>query len=98
MPGALFPVLLEVLQDGDNVSADELATITFGHWTFEHVPALKTEAAANKYRRAALALHKRACVVIGSSEWLVWFKSPQGRLHACLTARLIEWDEKRPYV
>ena len=89
-----FQTLLAALRDCGQLTDVELAMITARDWTFEHVPPILCDEDARKYRMAALALHARAGVVNGSPEWLTWFKSPQGALHACLTARLIQWDEK----
>lgn len=89
-----FRALLVALRDCGELTDVELATVTTGDWTFEHVPRIRCDEDADLYWMAALALHVRADVVSGSPEWLAWFKSPQGALHACLTARLIQWEER----
>lgn len=87
-----LPVLLTVLQDDRNLSSTELARITY--WTLKQVGSIQSHDEAERYRAAALTLRRRAGVDTGSIEWLTWFKSPPGTLYGCLTARLMEWDER----
>lgn len=87
------PALLAVLQDPDNLSsAAELARIT--DWRLKQVPAIGSHEEADKYRIAALTPRRRAGVDTGSLDWLTWLKSPQGTLYVCLTARMMDWDER----
>lgn len=85
--------LITVLDEKADLSDADLNLITDGEWNFITVPPVTSADEANLYRAAAGFLRKKAKVASGSNEWLVWFKSPQGSLHACLVARLMEWRD-----